>query len=202
MGGAAILLVTRGEPHWSAVFLLACIVMDGLDGGLARRFGVTSPFGAQMDSLADLCAFGVATPLLAYYWLETTTPTVAVALMSALLAACAMVRLARFNAMPKNGRYFSGLPAAMPTGIVAGGILLDLRPGVPYIVFAVMLSILMVTTLPYAKFGRLTALPWWVWPAGVAVAFINPATAFGLAIAGYLLSGPALWLRLRDEGTP
>ena len=44
----------------AAVALLACVVFDGCDGGLARRFGVASPFGAQMDSLADMCSFGVA----------------------------------------------------------------------------------------------------------------------------------------------
>jgi hypothetical protein len=47
----------------AAMCLIACVVFDGIDGALARRLRVASPFGAQMDSLADMCSFGIAAPV-------------------------------------------------------------------------------------------------------------------------------------------
>lgn len=66
LGVLAILLAMRGDVRTAAVCLVACVVLDGLDGMLARRLGVASPFGSQMDSLADMCAFGIAAPVVVY----------------------------------------------------------------------------------------------------------------------------------------
>ena len=69
LGMAAVFLAIHGDLRLAAVALLACVILDGCDGGLARKFGVSSPFGAQMDSLADLSSFGVATGVVSYQWL-------------------------------------------------------------------------------------------------------------------------------------
>ena len=52
---------------YGALCLLACITFDGLDGALARKFGVASPFGVQMDSLGDMTSFGIAAPVVVFY---------------------------------------------------------------------------------------------------------------------------------------
>ncbi|MFE0153518.1 NAD(P)-binding domain-containing protein [Nonomuraea sp. NPDC059007] len=193
LGASAILLAAGGELGWAGVCILGCFVLDGIDGALARKFGVASPFGAQMDSLADLCGFGVATPLLACYWLTGAAPHYAVVSACAALATCAMIRLARFNVLPKDGRYFAGLPAAMPAVIVAVAIQLGVEPSAGHLMVVGVLAILMITILPYAKIGRILALPWWIWPIAVLVVVASPKAAFGLLVAAYLTSGPVLW---------
>ncbi|MEV4807761.1 NAD(P)-binding domain-containing protein [Nonomuraea sp. NPDC049421] len=198
-GAGAILLAASGELGWAGVCILGCFVLDGIDGALARKLGVSSPFGAQMDSLADLCGFGVATPLLAYHWLNGAAPQHLVVSSCAFLATCAMIRLARFNVLPKDGRYFAGLPAAMPAVILAVAIELDVQPHLGHVGLAVLMAILMITTLPYAKIGRLFALPKWVWLVPIAAGAANPEAAFGLLVAAYLLSGPILRLTARSS---
>ena len=199
LGLSAILLAESGQLGWAAACILGCFCLDGLDGALARRFSVTSPFGAQMDSLADLCGFGVATPLLAYYWLNGTAPRYVVASACAILAICAMIRLARFNVVPKDARYFAGLPAAMPAVILAVAIQLDIAPVNGYLVFIAGLAALMVTMIPYPKIVRLIALPWWLLLAAVVAAVAVPIPTFGVLVAIYLLSGPVLlaWRHFR-----
>ena len=100
--------------------LVACVVFDGLDGALARKLGVASPFGAQMDSLADMCSFGLAAPVVVYASLAGTGRRAAAAVAAcALVAACAAIRLARFNVSPKDGRFFCGVPTTMAAAVLA-----------------------------------------------------------------------------------
>lgn len=126
LGVLAIVLALNGDPRTAALALLACVLCDGMDGMLARRLGVTSPFGAQLDSLADMCAFGVAAPMLVYATVAGAVPTSAAVLTCALVAGCAAVRLARFNVLPKDGRYFTGVPTTMAAGVIALAVLLEL----------------------------------------------------------------------------
>ncbi|GAA3608886.1 hypothetical protein GCM10022419_112300 [Nonomuraea rosea] len=198
LGSSAILLSAAGELRWAGVCLLGCFGLDGIDGALARRFGVSSPFGAQMDSLADLCGFGVATPLLAYHWLNGAAPRYAIVSTCAILAICAMIRLARFNVLPKEAQYFSGLPSAMPAVILGIAMQLDIEPAAGYAGLIGCLAILMITTFPYAKFGPLFTLRWWFWLISIPAVLTNPKAAFGLLTATYLTSGPALWVLKRS----
>lgn len=192
LGLCAILLTETGELGWAAACILGCFGLDGLDGALARRFSVATPFGAQMDSLADLCGFGVATPLLAFHWLHGSAPEFVVASACAMLASCAMIRLARFNVVPKDARYFYGLPAAMPAVILALAILLGLAPADAYLGVIGGMAMLMVTTIPYPKFGPLFASPWWLLLVAIAAMPENPTLAFTALVAVYLLTGPAM----------
>jgi CDP-diacylglycerol--serine O-phosphatidyltransferase len=197
LGSSAILLSASGELGWAGICILGCFGLDGIDGALARKFVVTSPFGAQMDSLADLCGFGVATPLLAYHWLDGVAPRYAIVAACAILATCAMIRLARFNVLPKDARYFSGLPAAMPPVILAVAIQLGIAPAVSHVGLIGGLAVLMITTFPYTKFGPLFALPRWVWPVLIAAVLASPKVTFGLVAGTYLTSGPVLWVLKR-----
>src|SRR5690606_24270200 len=116
----------RGEPQLAAICLVGCVACDGLDGTLARRLGVASAFGAQLGSLADMCAFGIAAPVVVYASVAGAVPAVGATIACALAAACAAIRLARFNVSPKDGRFFTGVPTTMAAGVLAVAVLIDL----------------------------------------------------------------------------
>lgn len=198
LGLSAILLTVSGELTRPALCILGCVVFDALDGALARKLGVATEFGAQLDSLADLSAFGVATPTLVYHWLHGDVPTMAVAAVCAMLVVCAAIRLARFNVAPKDDGYFSGVPTTMIAGMLALCTLADPSPLVGFWVALVAgAALLMVSSLPYPKLGQLMRLPPWVWAATVPAALISRTVAFVVLVGAYLSSGPLLWLKQR-----
>jgi len=204
IGMSAVFLALRGEFAFAAVALLACVVFDGCDGGLARRFGVASPFGAQMDSLADLSSFGVASGIVVYQWLlaDGASP-LAAAPACALLAVCAAIRLARFNVSPKNGRFFTGVPTTMTAAVLALNILVgpDLPPVVAVAAVAVY-ALAMVTSFPYVKLIRVLRLPLWLWVVPAIAAMISVPATFAIIVGGYLVSGPVLWLVMHRRSLP
>jgi CDP-diacylglycerol--serine O-phosphatidyltransferase len=196
LGLAAVFLALSHDVRLAALALLACVAFDGFDGGLARRFGVASPFGAQMDSMADLSSFGVATAVVMFEWLVGDGTSRALAgLACALIAVCAAIRLARFNVSPKDGRFFSGVPTTMVAAVLALDILVGphLPPNAQ--VLAIMVyALAMVTSFPYAKLGRVLRLPLWVWVFPAICAMVSVPGTYAVMVGGYLLSGPALWL--------
>ncbi|MCM0675676.1 CDP-alcohol phosphatidyltransferase family protein [Micromonospora phytophila] len=198
LGINAIFVAMQGEVRLAALFLIACVAFDGLDGALARKLGVASPFGAQMDSLADMCSFGLAAPVVVYASLAGSAPTAAAAVAAALVAACAAIRLARFNVSPKDGRFFCGVPTTMAAAVLALMVMIGLPlPGVVQVAGVALLAFTMVSSFPYAKLARLLRLPPWLWLAPVIGALIDVRVTFALIVVGYLASGPVLWLRQR-----
>ena len=200
LGVVAILLAVAGEVQLAAGCLVLSVACDGLDGALARRFGVCSPFGAQLDSLADMCSFGVAAPVVAYASLAGGVPPAAAAVGCFLVAACAAIRLARFNVSPKDGRFFTGVPTTMAAAVLAVTVLVDL-PLAPAVQLAgvAVLAFAMVSSFPYAKLARIARLPAWLWLLPLAGALLNAQLTFVVVVAGYLVSGPVLWLRQRQR---
>jgi len=204
-GLVAVFLATDGgvgHLRLAALALLACVVLDGCDGGLARAFNVASPFGAQLDSLADLGSFGVATAIVVYEWLALlgTHRTIA-APVCAIVAVCASIRLARFNVSPKDGNYFTGVPTTMVAAVLAVNILIGpgSLPEWMALSFVAVYGLAMITPFPYPKLGRVLRLPLWVWFVPAICAMISvPGTFLGVVIA-YLLSGPVLWLLRRGR---
>jgi len=198
LGMAAIFLSLRAEPRWAAACLVGCVTFDGLDGALARRFGVCSPFGAQMDSLADMCSFGIAAPVVVYASIHGSAPGVLVAGACALIAVCAAIRLARFNVSPKDGRFFCGVPTTMAALVLSLAILIGLHlPGPITLGALALLAVAMVSSFPYAKLARIARLPAWVWLPAMVGAFVDYRVTFAVLVGVYLLSGPLLWLRGR-----
>lgn len=198
LGLLAIFLAMRGDVRTGAVCLIACVAFDGLDGALARRFGVVSPFGAQMDSLADMCSFGLAAPVVVYASLSDTVPDVAAAGTCVLVAACAAIRLARFNVSPKDGRFFCGVPTTLVAAVLAVGVLIELPlSGAAQLAGVALLAFAMVSSFPYAKVARLIKLPPWLWLLPVVGALVDPRLTFAAIVVGYVASGPVLWLRQR-----
>lgn len=198
LGMLAIFLAMQGEVRIAALCLIACVGFDGLDGALARRLGVASPFGAQMDSLADMCSFGLAAPVVVYASLAGSVSTAAAAVACALVAACAAIRLARFNVSPKDGRFFCGVPTTMAAAVLAVTVAIGLPvPGAVLVAGVALLAFAMVSSFPYAKLARLVKLPPWLWLAPVVGALVDIRLTFALIVVGYLVSGPVLWLRQR-----
>jgi CDP-diacylglycerol--serine O-phosphatidyltransferase len=175
LGLLAIFLAMHGETRLAAGCLVACVAFDGIDGALARKLGVASPFGAQMDSLADMCSFGLAAPVVVYASLAHSVPTTAAAVACMLVAGCAAIRLARFNVSPKDGKFFSGVPTTMAAAVLA----------------------LTVSSFPYAKVAKIVRLPAWIWLAPIVGALIDARLTFVFLVAAYLVSGPVMWLKAK-----
>lgn len=198
LGMLAIFLAMSGDVRAAAGCLIACVAFDGIDGALARRLGVSSPFGAQMDSLADMCSFGLAAPVVVYASLAGSVPTPAAAVACALVAGCAAIRLARFNVSPKDGRFFCGVPTTMAAAVLALAVLIGLPlAGGVQLAGVALLAFAMVSSFPYAKLARLLRLPPWLWLVPVVGALLDWRLTFAVIVAGYLVSGPLLWLRER-----
>ncbi|MEV6343449.1 CDP-alcohol phosphatidyltransferase family protein [Actinoplanes sp. NPDC051851] len=198
LGLLAIFLAMDGETRIAAACLVACVAFDGLDGALARKLGVASPFGAQMDSLADMCSFGLAAPVVVYASLADSVPQSAAAIACALVAGCAAIRLARFNVSPKDGRFFSGVPTTMAAAVLALAVLIGLPlPGMALLAGVALLAFAMVSSFPYAKLARIVKLPPWLWLLPIVGALLQPRMTFVLIVATYLVSGPILWMRTR-----
>src|ERR1041385_8172917 len=110
LGFWAIVRAFHGQFQEAAPLIFWAILLDLLDGRLARMTGTTSEFGAELDSLADVVSFGVAPAILAYSWAFATVPRVGW-LVAFLFVVCGALRLARFNVQKTSvdGRYFVGL---------------------------------------------------------------------------------------------
>jgi CDP-diacylglycerol---serine O-phosphatidyltransferase len=195
LGMTAIMFAVTGmDPRLGAACLLACITFDGLDGALARKFGVASPFGVQMDSLGDMTSFGIAAPIVVYGSLRGEVNTGVLIGACALVAACAAIRLARFNVSPKDGRFFCGVPTTMAAAVLALSVLLGLGlPGTVMVAGVALIAVAMVSSFPYAKLVKVFRLPPWLLLLPIFGALLNPRLTFGIVVLAYLLSGPLLW---------
>ncbi|MBR2214814.1 MAG: CDP-diacylglycerol--serine O-phosphatidyltransferase [Selenomonadaceae bacterium] len=193
-GMCSILATFHGDLFWGSLFILFALVADGLDGRLARYFGVSSELGKEMDSLCDLGSFGVAPAFLAYSFAlkEYGYAGWAVAIFFAL---CGMWRLARFNVNTDvvHG-YFMGL--AIPAGgnIVAATTLLlsaiEIRPmdlGYVYPVTMTVVAYLMISHVHYPNFKGDGAERLYLVPKIVAVIMFLSILYFGRGAVGAAL---------------
>ncbi|HUW63428.1 MAG TPA: CDP-diacylglycerol--serine O-phosphatidyltransferase [Spirochaetia bacterium] len=154
-GVLALAGVEQGRYALAAYLILAAVVLDGLDGKVARLLHISSDFGRELDSLADLVSFCVAPALLFYAGglAGLGVPGLAAVVMMVLGGA---LRLARFNMGSPPG-HFEGLPTTAAGGIAAGFWLLSgwlglsVPPGVSAAVLAV-LALLMVSRIRVPKF--------------------------------------------------
>ncbi|MGL5866491.1 MAG: CDP-diacylglycerol--serine O-phosphatidyltransferase [Dermatophilaceae bacterium] len=209
-GFASCLLAFREQFTLAAALIGVSIVMDIADGYVARAVGATSPFGVQLDSLADLISFGLAPAVLVHTWALDDWPILAWLIAFHWLA-CAAFRLARFNVTIdplSDKRYFVGLPSPAAAGVVLATILALDRPtwgsadGPWAAWFPVLVSIgpaiLMITTVRFRSFRNLLAPPTSgarMVTAAVCLVILVGAVAApgitGLAVAyGYVLTAP------------
>ena len=133
-GFFAIIAAARGASSAACVAMFVAAILDGLDGRVARLTNTQSEFGVQYDSLADLVSFGMAPALVMYHWslssmkLDGATPGKIGWLAAFLYAACAALRLARFNSQVGARRQaLVHRPGQSGRGGIDGQLRLDLR---------------------------------------------------------------------------
>lgn len=156
-GFYVIIASTDGNFVRAAWFILLSAILDGLDGKVARMTGTTSKFGMEMDSLADVVAFGVAPGVLMYTW--ALKPYGKLGWLAAFLyVVCGALRLARFNVQVDTveSKRFVGLPIPAAASIVATCVLLFFELGgtgtikkVSVLMLVFLLAFLMVSNIKY-----------------------------------------------------
>jgi CDP-diacylglycerol--serine O-phosphatidyltransferase len=153
LGMCAILSTFHGEFYQAALFIVAAMISDGLDGRVARYLNVSSEFGKELDSLCDLVSFGVAPAILAYAFLLKDFGIIGY-LVAAFFATCGALRLARFNV--NTGvvtGYFMGLPIPAAGCVVATFVMLGIKPaGWIFPILVTIFAYLMVSTIKYPDF--------------------------------------------------
>jgi CDP-diacylglycerol--serine O-phosphatidyltransferase len=162
-GYACVVYAARGEFETAAPFIGFAIVLDMLDGRIARLTGTTSEFGVQFDSLADIISFGIAPAILAFSWGLGPLGRLGWAAGFLFVAAAAM-RLARFNIQAASGgdkRYFVGMPSPAAAAIPAATVyaypwgLYDYRAALPALAMVLLPALLMVSTIRFRSFKQI-----------------------------------------------
>ena len=213
-GFYAVVMAMNGRFDQAAVGVFCAMVLDSLDGRVARMTNTQSAFGEQMDSLSDMVSFGAAPALIAYEWALRGLGRWGW-IAAFVYCACAALRLARFNVNTAvvDKRYFQGLPSPAAAALVAGFIWLMTEAEVrgadvawPMFVLALYAGLTMVTNVPFYSFKDVQmkkSVPFIAVVAialGIAVINIHPPTVlFGLFVV-YGLSGYVVYGWRRAKG--
>ena len=213
-GFFAIISALQDDFAPAAIAILVAMVLDGLDGRVARMTDTQSDFGAEYDSLSDMVSFGVAPALIVYEWSLNHVGEFAASwgklgwLAAFVYAACCALRLARFNTQvgKADKRFFQGLASPSAAAVMVGMVWFSRDLGISgrdlmILAFAVTLvtGLLMVTSLPYYSFKDLGSHRRVPFVAMVAVVLvfvfttIDPPKVIFAGFAIYALSGPAWW---------
>jgi CDP-diacylglycerol--serine O-phosphatidyltransferase len=161
-GYACIVYTLRGDYGTAAPFIGLAIILDMLDGRIARLTGSTSAFGVEFDSLADVISFGVAPAILAFSWGLTGFGRYGWG-AGFIYVAAAAIRLARFNIQGMSAtdkRYFVGLPSPAAAGVPAATVFAypyGLQDWYAFLALPVVIvpGLLMVSTIRYQSFKGL-----------------------------------------------
>lgn len=159
-GFYAIVAAMRGFFDIAAIAIFIAMILDTLDGRVARLTNTQSAFGAEYDSLSDMVAFGLAPALTVYEWSLQYLGKIGWLGAFVFVAAVAL-RLARFNSQQGNAdkRYFTGLSCTAAAGILAGCVWVfcniragDLLPSICVELLTVCAAIAMISNMKYRSF--------------------------------------------------
>jgi len=204
-GFYSVIASMKGMYEIAAVTILIAVVLDSLDGRIARITHTTSKFGGEYDSLCDLVTFGVAPAILVYNWSLFAFGKWGW-LAAFLFVVCGALRLARFNVQIGviDSRVFNGLPIPGGAAVVATGVLLFYYLGGegrftdPLIMIGfVSISLFMVSSIKYYSFKDLHYFlrkPFMSFVLIVVILVIvvaEPEIMLFTFAFGYSLSGPA-----------
>lgn len=215
-GFYSVVMAMNSRYDLATVGIFVAMVLDSLDGRVARLTNTQSAFGEQMDSLSDMVSFGAAPALIAYEWaLKDVGRWGWIAAF--VYCACAALRLARFNVNTGvvDKRYFQGLPSPAAAALVAGFIWLMTELEVPVqdvtwpmFVITLYTGLTMVTNVPFYSFKDLSlkkSVPFAaIVLVALAIAVINihpPTVLFALFVV-YGLSGYAVYCWRKAKGRP
>jgi len=222
-GFYAIIAGMKGQFELASVAIFIAMVLDGVDGRVARLTNTASEFGAEYDSLSDMVSFGMAPALVMYQWSLVSLVDLGWQwgklgwLAAFIYTACAAMRLARFNTQVgiSDKRYFQGLPSPAAAAVVVGFVWVCFNYGIkgedvaiPALLITAAIGILMVSNILFYSFkevnfkGRVPFLAILVIVLVLALASIDPAAVLFAVFAAYAFSGPLLSLirRIRKLG--
>jgi CDP-diacylglycerol---serine O-phosphatidyltransferase len=175
LGILAIIFVFNEKSTEAAVLVIVAMLLDGLDGRVARALNVQSEFGKELDSLSDIISFGVAPAFIMYYVAFTEINPYMAWAVTAIFPICGAIRLARFNVVAGIPGYFIGLPIPAAGGILSTLALFNNDISVYLLMLStVLLSYLMVSRLKYPNFKK-SGIPKaaiWITPIVVIAAII------------------------------
>jgi CDP-diacylglycerol--serine O-phosphatidyltransferase len=216
-GFLALLLTVQTRYTDAAIAVFVAMVMDLLDGRVARLMKATSQFGVEYDSLADVISFGVAPAFLMYSFALAKLGRPAW-FAAFLFAICGALRLARFNVFTgvSDRRYFTGLSIPAAAAVLCSSIIFVHNLGIepPRAVLVAMaigtylVALLMVSTFQYWSFKevgwaqRHPAQTLLVVVLGVMIVATNPELFLFLIFTGYALTGPARRLIVGRTAVP
>jgi CDP-diacylglycerol--serine O-phosphatidyltransferase len=204
------IISAMGERYEAAaICIFVAMILDGLDGRVARLTNTQSDFGAQYDSLSDVISFGVAPALIAYQWSLVALGKLGW-LVAFIYTSAAALRLARFNtqADTMDKQYFQGLASPSAAALVAGFVWLVNDAGFAdgkalaagTLTVTLLGALLMVSQFRYYSFKTLDFRGPQPFVAGLLVVMIfvlislNPSLMLFLMFMVYALSGPVLTL--------
>ncbi|MDH5632715.1 MAG: CDP-diacylglycerol--serine O-phosphatidyltransferase [Gammaproteobacteria bacterium] len=217
-GFYAMVQAMNGNFGAAPLAIYIAMVMDGLDGRVARWTNTQSDFGAEYDSLADMVSFGMAPALIMYEWALSGLGKIGW-LVAFIYACSAALRLARFNTQldTADKQNFYGLPSPSAAAVVMGFIWVLHSYGVPgreisFLALAVTLGagLLMVSNIRYRSFkdlnvkGKVSFMAVLLVPAAFVLVFLDPPRALFGVFMLYALSGPvrALYQLVRHGRKP
>lgn len=207
-GFYAIIAATKEQFEVAAIAIFVAMVMDALDGRVARLTQTQTAFGAELDSLSDMVSFGVAPALVLYYWSLNLLGKFGW-LSIFIYAVAVALRLARFNVQLNTAdkHYFKGLPCPAAAAVVAGLVWNGTEYGIDghhisilIAIIAVILGLLMVSNLRYNSFkdidlkGKVPFIVILILVAIFVLVSIEPATVLLVSFSIYAISGPLIWL--------
>ncbi len=207
-GFYAVLAAMNGKFEQAALAIFVGMVLDGLDGRVARLTNTQTPFGAEYDSLSDMVAFGLAPSLVAFVWSLNDLGKLGW-LAAFVYTVGAALRLARFNTQvgTSDKRYFQGLPSPAAAALIAGGVWVGVDYGISGddVSFIASLltggtGLLMVSNLRYHSFkevdlrGKVPFISIVIIALGFAVLLVQPPLVLFLGFLLYACSGPVLTL--------
>ncbi len=207
-GFFAILAAMNGRFEQAAMAIFVAMILDGLDGRVARMTNTQSAFGAEYDSLSDMISFGLAPSLVVYQWALTGLGK-AGWLAAFVYTAGAALRLARFNTQLgiADKRYFQGLPSPSAAALMAGAVWVGVDYGIDgadisYIAafITVAAGLLMVSNIRYNSFkevdfhGKVPFFVMVIVMLGFAIVLLQPPLVLFLIFFAYAISGAVLTL--------
>ncbi|WP_239619149.1 CDP-diacylglycerol--serine O-phosphatidyltransferase [Cohnella mopanensis] len=182
LGVIAIILAFNNETNSSntaALLVIIAMLLDGLDGRVARALNAQSEFGKELDSLSDVISFGVAPAFIMYQAaFQGVNPAIAW-IVTAIFPICGALRLARFNVIDGIPGYFIGLPIPAAGGVLATLALFhhELHYSL-LLISTVALSFLMVSNMKYPNFKKLGLPRKAMWAI--------PVVVLGAAVLAYM----------------
>jgi CDP-diacylglycerol--serine O-phosphatidyltransferase len=178
LGVMAILLGVQGavqsEPRYmdyAAILVIIGMLLDGLDGRVARMLNAASDFGKELDSLSDIVTFGVAPAIIIYLVALQNMGTTGI-IITALFPICGALRLARFSVQPGIPGFFVGLPITAAGGVLATFALYhEVFQPLFLPIGTLILSFLMVSNIKYPNFKKVgfPRAAFWVTPIIIGV---------------------------------